>query len=105
MSGSVKLADLISANPSFEQQMLDWQARRHRKGKDPLDWQALRRAQASIGAPDPGDAPPTEFFAFADPARARGGRSAARLAAAGTAAGYALTAAEVEGIARAGRIK
>ena len=98
MAGYSTLADLISANPSFEQQMLGWQARRHRKGKDPLDWKALRRAQASIGAPDPGDAPPSEFYAFTAPAQARGGR----LAAAGTAAGYAFTTAEVEGIARGG---
>jgi hypothetical protein len=70
MSGDVRLADLIEANPNFEQQMRDWQSERARKGEDPLDWQAFRELETYIGAPDPGESAPSEFLSFSPPAQA-----------------------------------
>lgn len=70
MSSDVRLADLIEANPNFEQQMRDWQSQRAQKGEDPLDWQAFRELETYIGAPDPGESAPSEFLSFSPPAQA-----------------------------------
>jgi hypothetical protein len=67
MSGDVNMADLIAANPNFEQQMRDWQAERDQKGEDPTDWQAFRELETFIGAPDPGESAPAEFLAYTPP--------------------------------------
>jgi hypothetical protein len=77
MSSDVRLADLIEANPNFEQQMRDWQGERAQKGEDPLDWQAFRELETYIGAPDPGESAPSEFLAFSPPARASAAEAAA----------------------------
>ncbi len=68
MARDARMSDLISANPSFEQQMRDWQTERHQKGEHPFDWEAFRTLQAYIGATDPGDVPPAEFYWFTPPA-------------------------------------
>jgi hypothetical protein len=68
MSGDVSMADLVAANPNFEQQMRDWQTERHQKGEDPTDWQAFRELETFIGAPDPGENAPSEFMSFTPPA-------------------------------------
>jgi hypothetical protein len=65
------MSDLISANRGFEQQMRDWQTERHQKGENPFDWQAFRKLEACIGATDPGDEPPAEFYWFAPPVATR----------------------------------
>ena len=83
MARDARMSDLISANPSFEQQMRDWQTERHQKGENPFDWEAFRTLEAFIGATDPGDVPPAEFYWFAPPATAR----SRTLAAAGSATG------------------
>ncbi len=83
MARDARMSDLISANPSFEQQMRDWQTERHQKGEHPFDWEAFRTLQAYIGATDPGDVPPAEFYWFTPPATTRH----LTLAAAGSAVG------------------
>ena len=83
MARDARMSDLISANPSFEQQMRDWQTERHQKGENPFDWEAFRTLEAFIGATDPGDVPPAEFYWFAPPAAFR----RRTLAAAGSATG------------------
>ena len=70
MARDARMTDLISANPSFEQHMRDWQTERHQKGENPFDWEAFRTLEAYIGATDPGDAPPAEFYWFTPPAAA-----------------------------------
>ena|SRR5437762_2689717 len=67
MSRDVRIAELIEANPTLEQQMRDWQAEQHRRGENPFDWQAFRIVMGYVGACDPGDEPPSEFFWFAPP--------------------------------------
>ena len=83
MARDARMSDFISANPSFEQQMRDWQTEQHQKGGNPFDWAAFRTLEAYIGATDPGDVPPAEFYWFAPPAAVR----TRTLAAAGTATG------------------
>lgn len=67
MPRDARMSDLISANRGFEQQMRDWQTERHQKGENPFDWQAFRTLEAYIGATDPGDVPPAEFYWFTPP--------------------------------------
>ena len=83
MARDARMSDLITANPSFEQQMRDWQTEQHQKGEHPFDWEAFRTLQAYIGATDPGDVPPAEFYWFTPPAAAR----TRMLATAGSAVG------------------
>ena len=71
MARDARMSDLISANRGFEQQMRDWQTERHQKGENPFDWQAFRTLEAYIGATDPGDEPPAEFYWFMPPTAAR----------------------------------
>jgi hypothetical protein len=67
MARDVHMAELIEANPTFEQQMRDWQTERHHRGENPFDWQAFRAVVGYVGACDPGAEPPTEFFWFTTP--------------------------------------
>ena len=71
MAHDARMTDFISANPSFEQHMRDWQTERHQKGENPFDWAAFRTLEAYVGATDPGDVPPTEFYWFTPPAGER----------------------------------
>ena len=91
MPRDVKLADLVAANPNFEQQMRDWQTERHQKGEDPLDWQPFRELQTYIGAPDPGEDAPAEFYWFTPPAAADAGPTAAADASFGAGAAEAFS--------------
>ena len=86
MARDARMSDLISANPSFEQQMRDWQTERHQKGENPFDWEAFRTLEAYIGATDPGDVPPSEFYWFTPPAVVRHRAPAAAGAGAATVA-------------------
>jgi hypothetical protein len=67
MARDVHMAELIEANPTFEQQMRDWQTEQHHRGENPFDWQAFRAVVSYVGACDPGADPPTEFFWFTTP--------------------------------------
>ena len=67
MFRDVCMSELIEANPGLEQQMRDWQIERHRHGENPFDWEAFRAVVSYVGASDPGEDPPTEFFWFTPP--------------------------------------
>ena len=67
MTRGVRMSELIEANPTFEQQMRDWQTERHRRGESPFDWEAFRVVVGYVGACDPGIEPPPEFFWFTPP--------------------------------------
>jgi hypothetical protein len=71
MARDAHMSDLIAVNPNVEQQMRDWQTERHQKGESPFEWAAFRDHEARIGAADPGEQPPPEFYWFAPPAMAR----------------------------------
>ena len=67
MAHDVRMSELIEANPTFEQQMRDWQTERHHRGENPFDWQAFRAVVGYVGGCDPGADPPMEFFWFTTP--------------------------------------
>ncbi len=71
MARDACISDLIAANPNFEQQLRDWQTERHQRGESPFDWEAFRLLEGFIGAIDPGEAPPAEFYWFTAPASVR----------------------------------
>ena len=64
MFRDVCMSELIEANPGLEQQMRDWQIERHQHAENPFDWDAFRAVVSYIGACDPGENPPNEFFWF-----------------------------------------
>jgi len=64
MFRDVCMSELIEATPGLEQQMRDWQIERHRHGENPFDWDAFRAVVSYVGASDPGEDPPNEFFWF-----------------------------------------
>ena len=64
MFRDVCMSELIEANPGLEQQMRDWQIERHQHGENPFDWQAFRVVVSYLGASDPGEVAPMEFFWF-----------------------------------------
>jgi hypothetical protein len=61
------MSELTEANPGLEQQMRDWQIERHRQGENPFDWAVFRAVVSYVGASDPGEDPPNEFFWFTPP--------------------------------------
>src|SRR3954468_10275857 len=67
MFRDVFMSELIEANPGLEQQMRDWQIERHQHGENPFAWDAFRAVVSYVGASDPGEDPPTEFFWFTPP--------------------------------------
>jgi hypothetical protein len=67
MFRDVCMSELSEANPRIEQQMRDWQIERHQHGANPFDWDSFRAVVSYIGASDPGEDPPTEFFWFTPP--------------------------------------
>jgi hypothetical protein len=56
------LAELRDANAQIDEQMTEWKRQRFADGENPLDWVAFKQHLAAIGAPDPGDSPPEEFY-------------------------------------------
>ena len=54
--------ELHAANANFEEQMTTWRQQRYADGENPLDWTAFRQHLRSIGATDPGEAAPDEFY-------------------------------------------
>jgi hypothetical protein len=69
MAHDVSVAQLTAVDPAIERQMRVWQTERAQRGEDPFDWDAFRDLEASVGAPDPGNLAPPEFFWFSPPAR------------------------------------
>lgn len=61
--GSTRLQECIAQNPNFYEQMRDWQNQRLWKGENWNDWNAFKAHLVAIGAPNPGDPAPAEFYA------------------------------------------
>lgn len=55
---------LRRANVNFDRQMQEWQRLRNNRNESAHDWEAFRKFEKDIGAPDPG-LMPTELFATA----------------------------------------
>ena len=55
-----RIEDLEIYNPNIRTQLVDWQILQSNGGKDPLDYEAFRKFQIDIFAPDPG----SEFIGF-----------------------------------------
>ena len=56
------LEELRATNEAIEQQMTNWRQQRFASGENPLDWVAFRAHLQQLGAPDPGELPPDEFY-------------------------------------------
>jgi hypothetical protein len=54
--------EIRSANASIDEQMHTWRQQRYANGENPLDWTAFRDHLRSIGAVDPGETAPDEFY-------------------------------------------
>ncbi len=57
-----RLEELRRANAQIEEQMEQWKKQRYANGENPLDWAAFREHLLAIGAPDPGESAPDEFY-------------------------------------------
>ena len=60
------LQELRAQNEAIEQQMHDWRQQRFANGENPLDWVAFRTHVRQLGAPDPGELPPDEFYRWGE---------------------------------------
>ena len=49
-------------NAQIETQLREWKQQRFANGENPMDWAAFRTHLEAVGAPDPGEHPPDEFF-------------------------------------------
>lgn len=56
------LSDLRQDNENIEQQLVEWKQQRFANGENPMDWVAFREHMRQLGAPDPGESPPDEFY-------------------------------------------
>ena len=56
------LQELRANNEAIEQQMHAWRQQRFANGENPMDWVAFRSHVQQLGAPDPGELPPDEFY-------------------------------------------
>ena len=61
---SARLQQIVAMNPNFILQAKTWKAERRARGEDPNNWYALRQHLVAIGAPDPGDPAPPEFYSW-----------------------------------------
>jgi hypothetical protein len=57
-----RLEQCIAQNPNFYYQMREWQQARLWNGEDWNDWNAFKAHLVAIGAPNPGDPAPAEFY-------------------------------------------
>ena len=60
------LEELRATNEAIEQQMYDWRQQRFANGENPLDWVAFRTHVQLLGAADPGELPPDEFYRWGE---------------------------------------
>ena len=56
------LDELRATNTNIDEQMQTWRQQRYADGENPLDWTPFRQHLLSIGAPDPGETAPDEFY-------------------------------------------
>ena len=60
------LAELRAENEAIEDQMHDWKRQRYANGENPMDWVAFRKHLEELGAADPGELAPDEFYRWGD---------------------------------------
>jgi hypothetical protein len=60
------MAELRQANEGIETQMQEWKQQRFANGENPMDWVAFRQHVQQLGASDPGETPPDEFYRWDD---------------------------------------
>ena len=60
------LEELRAENEAIEQQMQDWKRQRFANGENPMDWVAFRNHVQQLGAQDPGELAPDEFYRWGD---------------------------------------
>ena len=60
------LEELRAGNEAIEEQMGEWKRRRFADGKNPMDWVAFRSHMQQLGAPDPGELAPDEFYRWGE---------------------------------------
>jgi hypothetical protein len=58
------IAAMKTVNANFESQMGAWQTTRKARGENQYDWSAFTSHLIGIGAPYPGDTPPSAFCSF-----------------------------------------
>jgi hypothetical protein len=56
------LDELRQTNDQIATQLREWKKQRFANGENPMDWTAFRAHLEGLGAPDPGERPPDEFF-------------------------------------------
>ena len=57
----LSMDEVAAENPNIRQQYEAWRELRTQAGQDPTDYAAFRRHLLALGAPDPGEAEPTDF--------------------------------------------
>ena len=60
------MAELRQANEGIEAQMREWKQQRFANGENPMDWVAFRQHVQQLGAADPGETAPDEFYRWND---------------------------------------
>jgi hypothetical protein len=56
------ISDLRQHNAHIQEQMVEWKQQRFANGENPIDWVAFRNHLEQLGAPDPGEHAPDEFY-------------------------------------------
>ena len=60
------MEELRERNEAIEQHMAEWKRQRYANGENPMDWVAFRGHVQQLGAADPGEAAPDEFYRWDD---------------------------------------
>ena len=60
------LQELRANNEAIEQQMQEWRQQRFANGENPMDWVAFRTHVQQLGAQDPGELAPDEFYRWGE---------------------------------------
>lgn len=60
------LEELRAGNEAIEQQLHAWKQQRFANGENPMDWGAFRTHVRELGAQDPGELAPDEFYRGGD---------------------------------------
>ena len=60
------IEELRADNEAIEQQMQEWKKQRFANGENPMDWVAFRNHVQQLGAQDPGELAPDEFYRWGE---------------------------------------
>ena len=60
------LEELRAGNEAIEEQMQEWKRQRFAAGENPMDWVAFRQHVQQLGAADPGELAPDEFYRWGE---------------------------------------